>query len=77
MSVATSLLLPDEISARLDGLSSKTGKPKDFYILKAVEEYLEDLEDSHLADQVMEKIQTGQVKIYSSEEVGKRLGLDS
>ena len=53
MSVTTSLVLPDEINTRLEGLSAASGKPKDFYIVKALEEYLEDLEDIVLADQVM------------------------
>ena len=53
MSVTTSFMLPDEINSRLEGLSTTTGKSKDFYIVKALEEYLDDIEDIFLADQIM------------------------
>lgn len=75
MSVATPLRLPEEIHARLTELAKETGRSKAFYILKAVEAYLDDLEDIHLADQVMEGIRAGKVKIHSSKEVEKRLDL--
>lgn len=77
MSVATSLRLPEEINARLTELAKETGRSKAFYILKALEEYLEDLEDIYFADRVKEGIKAGKVKMYSSKEVEKRLGLEN
>lgn len=77
MSEATSVRLPDEIDARLDELARETGRSKDFYIIKALEEYLEDLEDLYLAEKIMEGVRAGKIKVYSSEEVEKRLGLDN
>ena len=37
----------------------------------------EDLEDFKMAEEVMERVRKGEEKIYSSEEVGAHLGLDS
>lgn len=75
MTVSTSLRIPDEMNSRLMALAKETGRSKAFYILKAVDEYLDDLEDIYLADQVIEGIREGKVKIHSAKEVEERLGL--
>jgi RHH-type rel operon transcriptional repressor/antitoxin RelB len=38
---------------------------------------LDDLEDYHLATQVLERIKSGQEKVYSANEVREELGLDN
>ena len=46
-----SVRIPHDVKARLDSLSSQTGRTSSFYVLRALEEYLEDLEDGYAADQ--------------------------
>ena len=68
---ATSLRLPDDIGKRLDTLAKKTGRTKSYYILEAIKEHLDDLEDIYLAEQVIQRIRRGEEKVYTSEEVEK------
>jgi RHH-type transcriptional regulator, rel operon repressor / antitoxin RelB len=51
--MATSIRLPDDLDARLEKLSSKTGRTKSFYIREAIEEHIGDLEDFYLAERRM------------------------
>ncbi|MDR0283279.1 MAG: DUF6290 family protein [Propionibacteriaceae bacterium] len=46
-----SVRLPDELKQRLDDLGTRTGRPSAFYVRRAVEAYLEDLEDVYAADE--------------------------
>lgn len=43
---------------------------------KAILEYIEDLEDVARAEEIMSKIESGESKTYTLEEVERRLGLD-
>ena len=45
---ATSLRLPDNIGQRLTELAKKTGRSKTFYILEAIREHLDELEDRYI-----------------------------
>ncbi len=67
--------LPEEIEARLDNLAKRTGRSKSFYAREAILEHLDDLEDLYLAEQVMRRIQSGEERTYTLEEVEARLGL--
>lgn len=67
--------LPEEIEARLESLAKATGRTKTFYAREAILEYLEDMEDLYLAEQVLADIQAGRSKTYTLEEVKKELGL--
>ena len=67
--------LPAEIEARLENLAKSTGRTKTFYAREAILEYLEDMEDLYLAEQVLADIQAGRSKTYTLEEVQNRLGL--
>jgi RHH-type rel operon transcriptional repressor/antitoxin RelB len=60
------------LDERLDALVAKTGRRKSFYASKAIERYLEDLEDYHAAKEALRKSK----RDYSLEEVAKKLGLD-
>lgn len=71
------LEIPNDLEKRFDGLAKKKGTPKFDLILTALEEWIEDQEDAALADEIMAGIRNGSVKILSSEEVSKRLGLDN
>lgn len=71
-----SVRLPPEIEARLDLLSSRTGRTKTYYLREMIERGLDDMEDYYLAAETMERVRKGEEPIYSSDEVRKRLGLD-
>jgi RHH-type rel operon transcriptional repressor/antitoxin RelB len=60
---------------RLDALAKRTGRTKTFYVREAVETYLDDIEDYYLAKKISAKIDSGEMKTYSLEEVEKELGL--
>ena len=59
------LRLPEEIEARLDKLTKRTGRSKTFYVREAILEHLDDLEDLYLAEQVVRRIRNGEEKTYS------------
>ena len=67
--------LSPDIEQRLDELSKKTGRTKTYYARQAILEYLDDLEDIYLAEAALERIQRGEERTYTLDEVGKRLGL--
>ncbi len=67
--------LPEEIEARLDTLAKRTGRSKTFYAREAILEHLDDLEDLYLAEQVMRRIQSGEERTFTLDEVEARLGL--
>lgn len=66
---ATSLRLPDDIGKRLNALSQRTGRAKAFYILEALKEHLDDLEDVYIAEQRLADIRAGRSCVLSSDEV--------
>ena len=47
---AVSLRLPDDVSRRLQELADRTGRSKTFYMIEAIQEHLDDLEDLYLAE---------------------------
>lgn len=49
--MAVSLRLPDDLNIRLSNLADKTGRSKTFYMLEAIRDHLDDLEDLYLAEQ--------------------------
>jgi len=63
--------LDPEIEKRLDALAKKTGRTKTFYAREAILQHLEDLEDTYLAVQRLQR----PAKIYSAEDVKHELGL--
>lgn len=75
MKPITGIRLPDDIQTRLDALAKRTGRTKSFYVREAIDRYLEDMEDVYMADTVLQRIRNGKEKVYTQDEVGKRLGL--
>jgi RHH-type rel operon transcriptional repressor/antitoxin RelB len=73
--MSVSLRLPDEISDRLEHLSKKTGRTKTFYIIQAIKEHLDNLEDLYLAEQRLIENRAGRSKTYTLDEVERDLGL--
>lgn len=74
---ATSLRLPDDLNTRLNALAQRTGRSKTFYILEAIREHLDDLEDAYEADIIMQRVRNGEEKLYTFEEVEKMLDLEN
>ena len=72
---AISLRLPDEIVERLGKLAKQTGRSKAFYIIEAITDHLDDLEDLYLAEQRLIDAQAGKSQSYTLDEVEHNLGL--
>jgi RHH-type rel operon transcriptional repressor/antitoxin RelB len=73
---SVSLRLPDDLKARLDALSASTGRGKSFYMLEAIREHLDDLEDYYEAHAIAEDIRAGKRKTIKLEEVMKKYEMD-
>jgi RHH-type transcriptional regulator, rel operon repressor / antitoxin RelB len=63
--------LDPEIETRLTRLAEKTGRTKTYYAREAILEHLEDLEDTYLAIERIEKPD----RLYSMKEAKRELGL--
>lgn len=74
---ATSLRLPADIGERLNTLSQETGRSKTFYILEAIREHLDDLEDIYLAEQRLADIRAGRSHVFSSDEMEALLSVEN
>jgi RHH-type rel operon transcriptional repressor/antitoxin RelB len=74
---AISIRLPEDVLQRLQQLARLTGRSKTFYMIKAICDHLDDLEDIYLAEQRLTEIRAGRSKVYTLEEVEKSLGLDN
>ena len=70
------LRLPDEVSQRLKRLADRTGRSKTFYMIEAIKEHLDDLEDLYLAEQRLIDIRAGKSQTVPLEEVMQRYGLE-
>lgn len=70
--MAVALKLSLELDRRLTALAEKTHRSKSYYARKAIENYIEDLEDYYLAAAVLEN----PGRIYTSEEVRKMCDLE-
>jgi RHH-type transcriptional regulator, rel operon repressor / antitoxin RelB len=62
----------DDTAKRLEVLSTKTKRPKSFYLKEMLEQYLEEFEDEYLA---LERLNQRNAKYYSTEEAEKLLEL--
>ncbi len=71
-----SLRFPDEVSQRLQRLADLTGRSKTFYMIEAIREHLDDLEDLYLAEQRLKSLRSGQSRTLPLEEVVQRYGLE-
>ncbi len=73
---AVSLRLPEDVSSRLENLATITGRSKTFYMIEAIREHIEDLEDLYLSEQRLIANRAGKSKTYTLAEVEQSLGLD-
>lgn len=67
--------LADEVYERLNNLALKTGRSKTYYVSRAVNEKLEEMEDVFLAEKEIEDIRSGKSTVTPLAEVMKRYGL--
>lgn len=72
---AVSLRLPDDVSSRLQSLAALTGRSKTFYMIEAIREHLDDLEDLYIAEQRLIEVRAGRSKTLTLDEVERDLGL--
>jgi RHH-type transcriptional regulator, rel operon repressor / antitoxin RelB len=64
--------ISDDLAERLEGLSSKTRRPKGFYVKELLEEHLAEYEDRYLA---LERLNEKNAKYYTTDEAEEVLGL--
>ena len=69
--------LPPEIEKKLAALAKKTGRTKMFYAREAILNYLEDLEDSTIADKAWNAFEKSGRKTIPFSGVLKRYGMGS
>lgn len=72
---AVSLRLPDDVTERLQHLSKLTGRSKSFYMIEAIREHLDDLEDLYLAEERLAANRAGTSSTLTLDEVERDLGL--
>jgi RHH-type rel operon transcriptional repressor/antitoxin RelB len=75
MGSAVSLRLPEDLKVRLDKLAKRTGRSKTYYMVEAISEKLEDLEDLYLAEARTLDLKAGRSGVYTQEEMENRYGL--
>ena len=75
MGTPVSLRLPEDLKIRLEKLSKRTGRSKTYYMVEAISEKLEDLEDLYLAEERTRALRAGRSRTYTLDEVEKHLGL--
>lgn len=73
--MATSIRLDPAIEQRLDHLASQTGRTKAYYLRELVTNGLEDLEDYYLAAATMERVRSGEERVFTLDDVERDLGL--
>ena len=73
--MSVSLRLPKDVEGRLQALAAITGRSKTFYMLEAIKQHLDDLEDVYLAERELEAVRSGKSKAVPLEEVMKQYGL--
>ena len=64
-----------QLKIRVENLAKQTKRPAAFYYNYLLDEYLDELEDIFLAEEVVKKIRSGKEKTYSLEETERELGL--
>jgi RHH-type transcriptional regulator, rel operon repressor / antitoxin RelB len=72
---AISIRLPEELSERLDKLAERTGRTKTFYVVEAIQEHLEEIEDIYIAEKRLIDLRAGRGHVYTLEDVERELGL--
>jgi RHH-type transcriptional regulator, rel operon repressor / antitoxin RelB len=71
-----SLRLPKDISDRLTALERRTGRGVTQFIVEAIREHLDDLEDLYLAESSLKEIRDGKAETVALEDVMIRYGME-
>jgi RHH-type rel operon transcriptional repressor/antitoxin RelB len=61
-----SILLPEELEERLERLAVRTGRSTTFHVQEALVQYLDDLEDFYLAEDVLTMLGRADEKAFPS-----------
>lgn len=64
-----------ELKNRIDFLAKETHRSASFYYNLLLEDYLDDLEDIYLSEQVLTEIRSGRQKTHTADEVFAEAGL--
>lgn len=72
----SAITLTHDINIRLASLAQRTGRSKTSFAREAIRNYLDDMEDYIAAADIMERVERGEERVYSSAEVRADLGLD-
>jgi RHH-type transcriptional regulator, rel operon repressor / antitoxin RelB len=74
--IMLAIRLDKEIEKRLEELARRTGRTKTYYARQAILAYLEDLEDTYLAQARLEDIRAGRSKTVPLGTVTEKHGLE-
>lgn len=67
--------MPDDVSQHLQHLVERTGLSKTFYIVQAISEHIDNLEDFNIAEQRLIAHRAGRSHSFMLDEVERELGL--
>ncbi len=70
-----SVRLPGDLESRLQSLADRTGRSKTYYVIEAIREYIEVMEDIYLAEGEIEAMRAGRSESLPLEEVMKHYGM--
>ncbi len=73
--MSVSLRLPSDLNQRLTHLAEQTGRSKTFYMLEAIKQHIDDLEDLYQAEQRLLDVRAGRSMTHSMDDVERSLGL--
>ena len=68
-----SVRLPEEVEARLERPAKETDRTKSCYARAAILEKIEDMEEMHRAEHVLDRIRKGEEKIVNADEMWREL----
>jgi RHH-type rel operon transcriptional repressor/antitoxin RelB len=71
-----SIQLSSDMENRLTRLVQAAGHDPAFYVLEALREHLDDIEDAYLAASIAEEVRAGRMRTHSIGETRRALGLD-
>jgi RHH-type rel operon transcriptional repressor/antitoxin RelB len=74
--MAVSIEIPCDVENRLNRLVQATGHDQAFYVIEALREHLDDIEDAYLAASIADEVKAGRMRTYSIEETRRALGLE-
>ena len=73
--MGTMIELPEKVEFYIDALVDETGHSKEYFIEEILERLVEDIQDYYMAIQVLGRVERGESKTYSDEEIRKSLGM--